>query len=218
MCNASMARSADNDVLRKARYRGIVAFDNQSAFPKGFADTLAALVTGTGDSKRELYTTDTEYAFQVRRPVIVNGINMPSDRADLLSRFVALEVPPIEAEDCVPESKFWEEFGKDRGILLGAYFDIRSGVLRLFVSLPPMRCRLIEQECTGEGLPYLVRLQGVEKPPFWRVTSSEIRRGLVGTAKRGRRAAPEEGGDLLPRVYLRSGLRAPGAGPPRVRR
>jgi hypothetical protein len=62
--------------------------------------------------------------------VIVNGINMPSDRADLLSRLVALEIPPIQAEDRVPESKFWEEFGKDRGILLGAYFDIRSGVLR----------------------------------------------------------------------------------------
>jgi hypothetical protein len=62
-------------------------------------------------------------------------------------------------------------------------------------------------ECTGEGSPYLVRLQDTEKPLFWRVTSSEIRRGLVGTAKRVRRAAPEEeGGDLLPRVYLRSGL------------
>jgi hypothetical protein len=28
----------DNDVLRKARHRGIVAFDNQSTFPKDFSD------------------------------------------------------------------------------------------------------------------------------------------------------------------------------------
>jgi hypothetical protein len=120
----------DGEILRKARHRGIVAFDNQTSFPKDFSDDLASLVTGAGDSKRELYTTDTEYAFQVQRPVIVNGINMPSDRADLLSRFVALEVPLIEDEDRVSESRFWEEFEVNRGKLLGAFFDILSGVLR----------------------------------------------------------------------------------------
>jgi hypothetical protein len=85
---------------------------------------------GSGESKRELYTTDSEYAFKVRRPVIVNGINIPSDRADLLSRFVALEVPPISAEERVTESKFWEDFEAERGKLLGAFFDILSGTLR----------------------------------------------------------------------------------------
>ena len=87
-------------------------------------------MTGSCDSKRELYTTATEYAFKVRRPVIVNGINMPSDRADLLSRFVALEVPPIEPEERLTESRFWEEFEEERGKLLGAFFDMLSGVLR----------------------------------------------------------------------------------------
>jgi hypothetical protein len=91
---------------------------------------LSSLVTGSGDSKRELYTTDSEYAFKVKRPVIVNGINFPSEKADLLSRFVALEVPPIEPEERVTESKFWEEFEEDRGKLLGAFFDMLSGVLR----------------------------------------------------------------------------------------
>jgi hypothetical protein len=94
-------------------------FDNRSGFPKGFADLLSSLVTGSGDSKRELYTTDGEYAFKVKRPVIVNGINIPSDRADLLSRFVALEVPPISAEERLPESRFWEEFEEERGQALG---------------------------------------------------------------------------------------------------
>jgi len=122
--------SPDGDVLRKARHRGIVVFDNQSSFPKGFADLLASLVTGSGDSKRELYTTDTEYAFKVKGPVIVNGINIPSDRADLLSRFVAIEVPAITSEQRISEAEFWAAFERDRGKLLGAYFDILSGVLR----------------------------------------------------------------------------------------
>jgi hypothetical protein len=116
---------------REARLRGIVVFDNRWGFPKGFADLLlSSLVTGSCDSKRELYTTDSEYAFKVKRPVIVNGINFPSEKADLLSRFVALEVPPIEPEERVTESKFWEEFEEDRGKLLGAFFDMLYGVLR----------------------------------------------------------------------------------------
>ena len=32
-------------------------------------------MSGSGDPKRELYTTDSEYAFKVKRPVIVNGMS-----------------------------------------------------------------------------------------------------------------------------------------------
>jgi hypothetical protein len=85
---------------------------------------------GFGESKRELYTTDSEYAFKVKRPVIVNGINVPSDRADLLSRFVAIEVPPISEEERISEAEFRASFERERGKLLGAFFDILSGVLR----------------------------------------------------------------------------------------
>jgi hypothetical protein len=53
-----------------------VVFDNRWGFPKGFADLLlSSLVTGSCDSKRELYTTDSEYAFKVKRPVIVNAMS-----------------------------------------------------------------------------------------------------------------------------------------------
>jgi hypothetical protein len=62
--------------------------------------------------------------------VIVNGINVPSEKADLLSRFVALALPSIEPEERVTESKFWEEFEEDRGKLLRAFFGLLSGVLR----------------------------------------------------------------------------------------
>jgi len=115
---------------REARQRGIAVFDNRSGFPKGFADLLASLVTGSGDSKRTLYTTDSEYAFKVKRPAIVNGINVSSVRADLLSRFVSIEVPAISEEDRISEAEFWAGFERERGKLLGAFFDIVSGVLR----------------------------------------------------------------------------------------
>jgi hypothetical protein len=83
------------------------------------------LVTASGDSKRELYTTDSEYAFKVKHPVIVNGINVPSDRAVLLSRFVSIEVPAIRAEERISEA----EFSGSRGVLPTSAEALRSDPL-----------------------------------------------------------------------------------------
>jgi hypothetical protein len=118
------------DILRQATHRGIVAFDNQSSFPKDFADLICSLVTGAGDSRRALYTNNDEFGFRVKRPVVLNGINIPSDRPDLLDRTVVVEVPKITAADRMPEAEFWNEFEQERGKLLGVVFDMISGVLR----------------------------------------------------------------------------------------
>jgi hypothetical protein len=126
------------DVLRQATHRGIVAFDNQSSFPKDFADLLCSLVTGAGDSRRELYSNNNEFGFKVRRPAILNGINLPSDRPDLLNRTVIVEVPHIDESSRLPEARFWEEFEFDRGKLLGVVFALISGVLR---NLQPLQAR-----------------------------------------------------------------------------
>ncbi len=123
------------DVLRQATHRGIVAFDNQSSFPKDFADLACSLVTGAGDSRRALYSNNDEFGFKVKRPVVLNGINIPSDRPDLLQRTVTVEVPPISAADRIPEAAFWEEFYRERGKLLGVVFDLISGVLRHHAAL-----------------------------------------------------------------------------------
>jgi hypothetical protein len=122
--------SPQGDILRQATHRAVVAFDNQSAFPKDFSDLLSSLITGGGDSKRELYSNNREFAFKVMRPVVLNGINIPSDRPDLLERTVIVEVPDIRPEERETEHDFWTNFEEKRGVLLGVVFDLISGVLR----------------------------------------------------------------------------------------
>lgn len=120
----------NEDILRKATHRGIVACDNQSVLPKGVADLMCGLVTGTGDSNRQLYTDNSEYGFKVQCPLILNGINLASEQADLLDRSVVIEAPAISATERFTESEFWAKFERERGKLLGVIFDLVSGVLK----------------------------------------------------------------------------------------
>jgi energy-coupling factor transporter ATP-binding protein EcfA2 len=122
--------SPQGDILRQATHRAVVAFDNQSSFPKDFSDLLSSLITGGGDSRRELYSNNREFAFRVMRPVVLNGINIPSDRPDLLERTLIVEVPDIRPEERETEDDFWTNFEEKRGVLLGVVFDLISGVLR----------------------------------------------------------------------------------------
>ena len=100
---------------REVRQHGIVVFDNRSGFPKGFSGPSLVFGDGfRGLQARALYHRR-RVRLQGEAPGDRQRINIPSDRADLLSRFVALEVPPISAEERLPESRFWEEFEEERG-------------------------------------------------------------------------------------------------------
>jgi len=45
-------------------------------------DTLCRLVTGDGDSKRALYSDDEDFIYQLKRVILLNGINAPTERGD----------------------------------------------------------------------------------------------------------------------------------------
>ena len=56
------------------------------------ADLLCRLCTGEGDAKRRLYTDDDTVVVELKRAILLNAINVPSDRADVLDRTLALEL------------------------------------------------------------------------------------------------------------------------------
>jgi hypothetical protein len=88
-------RADPRDFLQKASYAFAVMLDNQNAIPEWAADTLCRLVTGEADSKRRLYTDDEDVIVELRRAVLLNGINVPTDRGDVLDRsLVELERIP----------------------------------------------------------------------------------------------------------------------------
>lgn len=112
------------DFLQKAMHAYIVMLDNQNTIPEWAADTLCRLVTGEADSKRRLYTDDEDVIIELRRAVILNGINVPTDRGDVLDRSLVVELERIPDGERRTEEDLWERFEAEHPKLLGAAFDV----------------------------------------------------------------------------------------------
>jgi hypothetical protein len=83
------------DFLQKVLHAFIVMLDDQNTVPEWAADTLCRLVTGEADSKRRLYTDDEDVIIETRRAVALNGVNVPTDRGDVLDRMLPVELERI---------------------------------------------------------------------------------------------------------------------------
>jgi hypothetical protein len=95
-----------------------------SSLPDEGADTLCRLVTGEADSKRRLYTDDEDVIFELRRVVVLNAINLPTDRGDVLDRALVVELERIPDGERRTEEEMWERFEAEHPRLLGALFDV----------------------------------------------------------------------------------------------
>jgi hypothetical protein len=121
------------DFLQKASHAYAVMLDNQNSIPEWASDTLCRLVTGEADSKRRLYTDDEDVIIELRRAVLLNGINVPTDRGDVLDRSLVVELDRIPDRERRTEEELWERFEAEHPKLLGAFF----GVLAEAIALKP---------------------------------------------------------------------------------
>jgi hypothetical protein len=114
------------DFLQKASHAYLVVLDNQNTVPEWGADTLCRLVTEEADSKRRLYTDDEDVIVELRRAVLLNGINVPTERSDVLDRSLVVELERIPDGERKTEEELWERFEAEHPKLLGALFDVLS--------------------------------------------------------------------------------------------
>jgi hypothetical protein len=123
------------DFLQKASHAFAVMLDNQNTIPEWGADTLCRLVTGEADSKRRLYTDDEDVIIELRRAVLLNGINVPTDRGDVLDRSLVVELERIPDAERRTEEELWQRFEAEHPKLLGALLDVLSRAIALKPSL-----------------------------------------------------------------------------------
>jgi hypothetical protein len=119
----------------KVAHGFIPMLDNLSTLPDAASDTLCRLVTGEADSKRRLYTDDEDVIVELRRAVILNGINLPTDRGDVLDRSLVVELERIPDAGRRTEEELWASFEAGHPQLLGAVFDTLSRAIALKPSL-----------------------------------------------------------------------------------
>jgi hypothetical protein len=122
-------RMDPRDFLQKASHSYIVMLDNINSIPEWGVDTLCRLVTGEADSKRALYTDDDDFIYEMKRAILLNGINAPTERGDAQDRTLPVELDRIPDRERRSEADLWAEFDQEHCYLLGAVFDALSEAL-----------------------------------------------------------------------------------------
>jgi hypothetical protein len=123
------------ELLQEASQRYILPFDNLSYIKEADSDLLCKMVTGTTFSKRRLYTDEESVLFTPHNAIILNGISLPVNRSDLLSRCVIINLPRITDSERRDETSLISGFNADKPLILGAFFTLLSKALSLYDSV-----------------------------------------------------------------------------------
>ncbi len=107
-------------------------FDNIDRLKSYQSDILCQAVTGAGSSKRELFTSMDEIILKFKKCIMLNGINLVSERDDLLDRSIIIRLERISKDKRKEEAEFWKEFEEDMPFILGSLFNIVSKAMDIY--------------------------------------------------------------------------------------
>lgn len=119
-----------NDLIQILNHNYLTCFDNISYVSDEMSDLLCRVTTGTGYSKRKLYTDDDTIAYKFKRPIGINGINLASVKSDFLDRCLIIELERIPKEKRRKDEDIKSEFKSLLPSILGWIFDILTKVLQ----------------------------------------------------------------------------------------
>ena len=119
-----------HDLMIAAHNSHVIALDNLSSLPNWMSDALCRVSSGGSFAARKLYSDLEETFLTAQRPVILNGIEVPITRADLLDRTIVIELPHISEASRRVEAELFAEFELARPRILGALLDAISAALR----------------------------------------------------------------------------------------
>jgi hypothetical protein len=123
------------ELVQKLSHHWCIVFDNISYISDEVSDLLCRAATGTGFSKRELFTDDEDIILQLKHCVALNGINLMATRPDLLERSVLFELERIPKDKRRREQKMFAELRKDLPQILGGVFDVLSRALGIYPTI-----------------------------------------------------------------------------------
>jgi hypothetical protein len=120
----------ENAALQVLDHHYLPIFDNIFYMPQWFSDMLCSSVTGAGQESRALYTNDDPFIRSFKRCVLLNGINLPGSKGDLLSRMILHPTEP--SEDRLTEKELDAKFAEVLPSILGGFLDVIVKALNYF--------------------------------------------------------------------------------------
>lgn len=118
------------DLMIAASNAHMLVMDNLSRVEPWLSDVLCSIATGAGYATRQLMSDRDESIFMVARPIILNGIPALTERADLASRAVTIQLLSIPEDERRAEDEFWADWQVAAPRVLGALCDGLSSAVR----------------------------------------------------------------------------------------
>ena len=164
-----------NELVQKLSHNYISYFDNVSSIKEWISDALCRAVTGSGFSKRQLYTDDDDIIYYFLRCIGFNGINLGATKADLLDRGIIIQLERIVKEKRRKLEDIWNEFEILKPSLLAYIFEIVVKVLQIKqkggITIPNGLNRMADFEEYAE---IISRCMGYRESDFLRVYQDNI--------------------------------------------
>lgn len=122
-----------NAFVQLLAHHWYVPLGNLTYMPDWMSDCIARASTGSGFSKRELYSDDDDVIYTFYRIVGLNGINLIAEKADLLDRALLIgDLERIPTNARMEDAVFWRTLEAMKPQVLGAMFEALSGAMRIF--------------------------------------------------------------------------------------
>ena len=163
----------ESEMIQALSHHSLMIFDNLDGLPSWASDCLCRAVTGGGHQKRKLYTDDDDVVYNFRRAIVLNGINLPSAKPDLLDRSILIHLDRIPWEKRRTEEELWAEFEIIKPRLFGAVLDAlsRAMAIKSGVKLPVLP-RMADWALWGYVVAEALEIGG---PHFLEVYADSIR-------------------------------------------
>ena len=120
-----------NELVQQLSHNYMAYYENLSNIKEWISDALCRAVTGTGFSKRQLYTDDEDIIYFFLRCIGFNGINLAATKADLLDRGIIIQLERIPKKEKRKLPDIWNEFETLLPSLLSYIFDVLVKVLQI---------------------------------------------------------------------------------------
>lgn len=121
------------------------AFENISYIDKTTSNMLCRAITGGSFEKRTQYTNGDVFSINIKRKILINGVDFQIKESDLLDRTIQYNLERIPKEQRLSEKKIEKIFQKLLPDILGEIFLILQKVLKIIDSV-------------GDSLPYTERM------------------------------------------------------------
>ena len=110
----------------------VIAYDNLARLSKNQSNVLCSIVTGSQLILRILFTDSEVRTYELKQPIILNGIQSIVNEKDMIDRSIIVELPSIDSSERKSERALMMHYQEDLPYIWGAILQILPKVLKKY--------------------------------------------------------------------------------------